>query len=113
MAKSAARSELSLTRVALVGVGLDRIAALGELEDVLGDDLVHGESTTAKDLAGVTVAVDKRQCYYPWILRWGKSSATYHKMCFPRSWLSSAVQVVWPQWQAPWYEVIVEEVLIV
>jgi len=44
------------TAVTLVAVGLEAVPALGVVEVRLRDDLVHRESTAAKDLAGVTVA---------------------------------------------------------
>lgn len=45
-----------LAGVALVGVALQRVAALVELEDRLWDDLVEGEGAAAEDLACVAVA---------------------------------------------------------
>lgn len=45
----------------LTGVALVRVFAqgpLGELEFVLGDDLVEGECSSAHDLTGVAVAQD-------------------------------------------------------
>jgi hypothetical protein len=48
---------LELTRVALVAV-LGRLAAGGDLESRLGDDLVEGVGAAGEDLAGVAVAQD-------------------------------------------------------
>lgn len=47
-----------LTRVTLVGVALDCVGALGDLEVGLGDDLVEGVGAAREDLAGVAVARD-------------------------------------------------------
>jgi hypothetical protein len=49
---------MELTRVALVGVLLQRVAALGELERVGRHNLVESEGTAGEDLAGVAVAED-------------------------------------------------------
>lgn len=89
------------TRVALVGVGLDGITALGELQLRLGDDLVECESTAAKDLAGVAMAMKKLDCSL-------KISAVraYQRMCLAWSAESSTVQVVEPQWHFPLYVVM-------
>lgn len=46
-----------LTRVTLVGVALKGIATLGDGENVLRNDLVEGEGTSAEDLAGIAVAM--------------------------------------------------------
>jgi len=45
------------TGVSLVIVRLEGIAAFGKGENVLWDDLVHGEGAATEDLAGVAVAV--------------------------------------------------------
>ena len=50
----AEESTRKLTRVALVGVLVQ--IALGQLEGVLGNDLVQGEFSSAHELAGATVA---------------------------------------------------------
>lgn len=52
--------KVELTRVTLVGVALKGLATLGDLEGVLGDDLVEGVGTATEDLAGVAVAQDVR-----------------------------------------------------
>jgi len=88
------------TRVTLVGVGLKRVASLGVLKVALGDDLVHGESTTTKDLASVAVAVDESQ--FTVRLSSAGSRSTNQRMCLLVSWSSLTVQVVWPQWHWPW-----------
>lgn len=45
-----------LTRVTLVGVALECVATLGDLESVLGDNLIEGVGPSREDLASVTVA---------------------------------------------------------
>jgi len=45
-----------VARVTLVGVALNCVGALGDLEVGLGNDLVEGEGTAGEDLAGVAVA---------------------------------------------------------
>lgn len=50
-----------VARVALVGVVLEAVAALCDLQAVLGDDLVEGVGTAGKNLAGVAVAEDVRR----------------------------------------------------
>lgn len=46
-----------LAGIALVGVVLECVAALGQLEGRLGDNLVEGEGAASEDLACVAVAV--------------------------------------------------------
>lgn len=47
-----------VARVTLVGVVLEAVTALCDLQGVLGDDLVEGVGTTGENLAGVAVAED-------------------------------------------------------
>ena len=47
-----------VSRVTLVSVVLEGITALGDLERVLGDDLVEGVGAAGEDLAGVAVTED-------------------------------------------------------
>jgi hypothetical protein len=47
------------TGITLVGVSLDGIAALGERQLRLGNDLVEGEGTTAKNFARIAMAREK------------------------------------------------------
>jgi hypothetical protein len=44
------------TRVTGVGVRLEIVAAFGELESGLGDDLIQGICAAAEDFAGIAMA---------------------------------------------------------
>lgn len=87
-----------LTRVTLVGVALDCVGALGDLEVGLGNDLVEGEGTAGEDLAGVAVARGLSIRKY-----WVHSSLnSTHQRMWPCCSLSRvAVHSVAPQWQTP------------
>lgn len=47
-----------VARVTLVGVVLEAVAALCDLQAVLGDDLVEGVGAARQDLTGVAVTED-------------------------------------------------------
>lgn len=47
-----------VARVTLVGVVLELVTTLGDLQAVLGDDLVESVGATGQDLAGVAVTQD-------------------------------------------------------
>jgi hypothetical protein len=47
-----------VSRVTLVGVVLEVVTTLGDLQAVLGDDLVEGVGAAGEDLAGVAVTQD-------------------------------------------------------